>query len=104
MGSAVVWFPVWLKAQIHPFGVVESQIRLNTEVSEPGLAGFRRTYWNVNLPPQAGMRNMTAAVLAVKAIEQRGRFVKVLDCSFHSNTEEPHWPAVSFNVEALIQD
>ena len=103
-GPTVVWFPLWLKAQLHRFGVVESHIRLNTEVPEPGLSGFKRTCWNVILPPQSGMRNMTAALLAVNEIEQRERFVKVLDCSLRSDAEEPHWPAVSFNVEALIRE
>ena len=103
-GPTVVWFPVWLKAQLNRVGIAEAQIRLNTEVPATGLPGFKRTCWNVNLPPQGGMQNMTALLLAVEEIEQRERFVKILDCSFRSAVVDPHWPAGGFNVEALIRE
>lgn len=103
-GPAVVWFPEWLRAQLRRFGIVEAQIRLNAERPQPGVAGFKRISWNVSLPPQNGMRSLTSVLLAVKEIDQRERFVTVLDCSFHSSVEEPHWPAGGFNVEALIRE
>jgi hypothetical protein len=85
-------------------GVADAQIRLNTEVPEPGLPGFKRTCWNVNLPPQDGLRSVTAALLAVREIEQRDRFVKILDCSIRSNPREPARPVGAFNVEVLIPE
>lgn len=103
-GPTVVWFPLWLKAQLRRVGIVEAQIRLNIEVPEPGLPGFKRTCWHVNLPPQAGLRSMNEVMLAVKEIEQRERFVKILDCTFLAATAEPHWPAGGFNVEALVRE
>ena len=103
-GPEVVWFPDWLRAQLRRFGIVEAQIRLNTRVPEPGLPGFSRSCWNVNLPKQDGVRNATALLLAVKEIGQRERFVKTLDCSIRANPEEPNRPAGAFNVEVLIAD
>lgn len=103
-GPTVVWFPGWLKAQLLRRGIAEAQIRLNTEVPEPGLPGFKRTCWNVNLPPQEGVRSMTALLLAVRDIEQRDRFVKILDCSIRAVPEEPARLVGAFNVEVLIPE
>lgn len=101
---AVVWFPARLRQCLSSFGIAEAAIRLNTAVPEPGLAGFKRTYWNVNLPLQDGMRSMTGVLLAVAEIEQRKSFVKILDFSFHSDAAEPHGPVGGCNVEALVRE
>lgn len=103
-GPSVVWFPVWLRARLQQAGIVEAQIRLNTEIAEPGFPGFKRTYWNVNVPPQAGLPSMKAVLEAVEKIEQRERLVKIADCSFRASAVDPYWPAGGFNVEALVPD
>ncbi len=101
---AVVWFPSRLREGLSGFGIATVAIRLNTAVPEPGLAGFKRTYWNVDLPLQEGMGSMTGVLLALVEIEQRKSFVKILDFSFHSDVAEPHGPVGLFNVEALVRE
>ncbi len=103
-GSAKVWFPVWLKEQLQAIGIAESQIRLNAEIPEPGRTGFKRTFWNVNLPAQAGMKSIPTVLVALQEIEHRERLVKVLDCNFQPGPDGPQSPTGAFNVEAIVED
>ncbi|MEQ1860758.1 MAG: hypothetical protein ABMA13_12560 [Chthoniobacteraceae bacterium] len=102
-GPAVVWFPVRLNSHLQRFGIAEAGIRLNATVPERGLAGFHRGYWHLNVPAQVGMKNLTGVLLAVAEIEEQESFVRVLDFSFQSSVEPPHWPAGGLNVAALLR-
>jgi len=104
MGPAVVWFPARLKEYLGRFGIADAQIRLNSTVPDPENEEFKRTFWNVQFPPQAGVQDMNAILLAVAAIEDREQFVRILDCSFASDPNDPHWPTGSFNISAMIRE
>jgi hypothetical protein len=101
---AVVWLPMRLNHCLGGLGIEKVAIRLNAAVSEPGLAGYKRTYWNLNLPLQDGMRSMSGVLLAVAELEQRKSFVKVLDFDFRSDAAEPHGPVGVCNVEVLVRE
>ncbi len=96
--AAKVWFPVWLKEQLQSIGISEAQIRLNTEIPEPGLSGFKRSFWNVNLPEQAGLSDIPKLLLRLQEIEQRGSTFKFLDCNIRTGQRSP---TAVFNVEVI---
>lgn len=103
MGPPIVWFPGKLKEHLHRLGITEAGIRLNTELPEPGVSEFTRTYWHVNLPPQEGLQSITALLSAVAEIERLEPWVKIMDCVFHSDADAKSSTAGGFNVEALIR-
>ena len=103
-GSAKVWFPVWFKEQLQAIGIAESQIRLNVEFPELGRSGFKRTFWNVSLPAQVGMKSIPTVLVALEEIENRERLVKILDCNFQPGPDGPQSPTGAFNVEAIVED
>lgn len=104
VGSAKVWFPDWLKEQLTSLGIKESQIRLNSEVPEPGLSGFKRTFWHVSLPEQAGLKNIPKFLLALQELDQRERLMKILDCTLQAGPDGQQSPTGGFNVEAIVED
>jgi hypothetical protein len=97
-----VWLPVRLQKHLRTGGISEAGIRLNSTIPEPGVTGYERTYWHVNLPMQDGTRTMNGLLLAVGEIERQEPFVRILDISFVSGSEEPHWPVGGLNVTALV--
>ncbi len=97
-----VWLPVRLKKHLRSAGIAEAGIRMNVAIPEPGIPGYERSYWHLNLPRQEGMRTMSGLLLAVAEIERQEPFVRILDVSFSSDSDEPHWPAGGFNVTALV--
>jgi hypothetical protein len=97
-----VWLPVRLKADLRSAGIAEVGIRMNSAIPEPGVPGHERSYWHLNLPRQDGMRTMGALLLAVADIVRQEPFLRILDVSFGSDSEEPHRPAGSLNVTALV--
>lgn len=97
-----VWLPVRLRAHLRSAGIADAGIRLNSEIPEPGVPDYERTYWHLNLPRQEGMRTMGGVLLAVTEIERQEPFVRILDVSFSADPEEPHWFAGGFNVTALV--
>ncbi len=104
VGPSKVWFPVWLKERLESIGITESQIRLNTEIPEPGLSGFKRSFWNVNLPAQAGLSDIPKLLLALQDIQEREPLIKILDCTLHPGPEGLHSLTGTFNVEAIVED
>lgn len=100
--ATAVWLPVRLKTHLRSAGIAEAGIRLNSTTPEPGVPGYERSYWHLNLPRQEGMRTMAGALLAVAEIERQEPFVRILDVSFSADPEEPHWSAGGFNVTALV--
>lgn len=104
VGPSKVWFPVWLRQQLENSGIRESQIRLNSEIPEPGASGFKRSFWNVNLPAQAGLRDIPKVLLALQEIEQRQHLIKILDCNFQSGPDGNQPLTGTFNVEAIVEE
>jgi hypothetical protein len=100
----LVWFPERLKAHLRKFEISNADIRLNSEVPEPGVKGFKRTYWHVHLPPQDGLLGVVPLLRAVAEIEREERFVRVLDCSVLAGSEELRRPGGTLNIEALIRE
>ena len=104
VGPSKVWFPVWLKERLASIGITESQIRLNTEIPEPGHSGFKRSFWNVNLPAQAGLRDIRKLLLALQDIQEREPLIKIQDCNLHHGPEGHQSLTGSFNVEVIVEE
>lgn len=103
-GSLRVWFPEWLRSQLRHSGIGEAQIRVTSERAEPGLVGLKRISCHVHVPAQKGAPNVAAVILALRDLDQRERFVRVVDCSFRAGAEAPHWPMGDFNIEAVVRE
>ena len=101
-GPTTVWLPVRIKTHLQRAGVADTVIRMNSALPEPGLAGYERTSWNLNVPRQEKLQNMNGILLAVAEIESKEPFVRILDLSFRSEVKEPHLPAGVINVTALV--
>lgn len=97
-----VWLPVRLRAPLRSAGIEEAGIRMNSAIPDPSVPGYERTFWHLNLPRQDGMKTMGGVLLAVAEIERHEPFVRILDVSFATDSEEPHWPAGGLNVTALV--
>ena len=104
VGPSKVWFSVWLRQQLESSGIRESQIRFNAEIPEPGVSGFKRSFWNVSLPAQAELRDIPKVLLALQEIEQRERLIKILDCNFQHGPDGNQPLTGTFNVEAIIEE
>lgn len=99
----VIWLPERLKKDLHSGGIAEAGIRVNSALPEPFAGGYERTYWHINVPQQPGIPNMNAALLAVTEIERQESFVRILDLTFRADPDEPHRPAGSLNVSAIVR-
>ncbi len=104
VGPSKVWFSVWLRQKLESSGIRESQIRFNAEIPEPGVSGFKRSFWNVSLPAQAELRDIPKVLLALQEIEQRERLIKILDCNFQHGPDGNQPLTGTFNVEAIIEE
>lgn len=97
-----VWLPVRIEKHLRSAGIVGTVIRMNATSPEPGIAGYERSFWNLNVPRQERMKNLDGVLLELADIEAKEPFVRILDLYFHSEAEHQHSPAGGVNVTALI--
>ena len=97
-----VWLPVRIEKHLQSGGIAGAVIRMNSKSPEPGVAGYERSFWNLNVPRQDTMKNLDDVLLKLADIESKEPFVRILDLSFHSEAEHQHSPAGGVNVTALI--
>ena len=97
-----VWLPVRIEKHLRSAGIVDTVIRMNATSPEPGIAGYERSFWNLNVPRQERMKNLDGVLLELADIESKEPFVRILDLYFHSEAEHQHSPAGGVNVTALI--
>jgi len=99
---SITWLPGRMKTHLASHGVERVDIRLNTRLEDRTLPGYERCFWHLSLPRQPGLRKMTEALLAVAQLEQDD-FIKIVDVSLHSETQEPGWSAAEINVMAFVR-
>ena len=102
--SALVWFPNHLREHLDHFGIHEAMIRLNTVRNDETLTGYRRAYWGVGMPVENGTKDLTQLLYAAAELEEKDRFVKVLDFAVRPDAEDPQRRTVAINLMALVHE
>jgi hypothetical protein len=103
-GAAVAWFPERMKHHFSTFGISVAVIRPGLTQVEPGLPGYRRSYWAVGLHIPEGDPNLTGLLLAVAQIEQRHRFVRVMDFAILPDVEDPRLRTAAISLVTLVRE
>ncbi len=102
MGPPLVWFPAKLERPLSRFGITQAKVRLNGTVPDPEKPELQRTFWNVSFPIQSGVPDIQALLLALTAIENQERYIRILDCAFTTNEAAPFQPAGTVNLSAIV--
>jgi hypothetical protein len=100
-GSAIAWLPTRIKEHFALRGIADAVTRLNTTGDEPGMPGYEKSYWAVDLPMTGATSEMRHLLTAVADLEQPGSIVKVLDLAIRE--EELGRRTAVINIAALVE-
>lgn len=100
--SVMVALPERVRQHFAQFGLPLGVIRLNATQDTPGLPGYQRVFWSMALPVSESDRNATGLLLAVAELEERNRFIKVLDVSLQPDAEDPLQRTAGINFMAVL--
>ena len=98
----MVSFPERLKEHFSHFGLRVGVVRMNANLDEAGLPGYKRIYWSMALPIEKADRNITGLLLAIAELEQKDPGIKVIDFALQRDAEDARMRVANVNVSILV--
>jgi hypothetical protein len=102
-GSAGDAFPAWVKEHFAHCGITVPAVRLDSVQDEPGVSGYERGLWSVDLPIDEAGRNIASLLGAVADLDQRDSFVRVLEFEIRPDPEKPGARLGSLNLATVLR-
>ena len=98
---ALVWFPGRVKQHFARFGDSEAVARLNTAIDEPGLPGFERSYWAIEMGAGKTSAEALEICMAIGEFERLNASVRVVDMAIRPDTDNPGTRLMVVNLSVL---
>ena len=97
------WVPERIKKHFDRYGFAQLTTSVKSAVDEPGMPGYERISWKLNLPVQNVTQASGSLLLAVADLEQTERVVRVKDVEIHKDADEPVRSTAAVNFSTLVR-
>jgi hypothetical protein len=98
-GAPVAWFPTLLSDFFKHHGIEKVSTRLNGEAAVPGISGYRRITWGVELPKVDGM----VFPKAMAELENTEPLIAVESVTIETQRDEPDQQRVVLTLNNLVK-
>jgi len=98
-GSPVAWFPTQMSDHFKKHGIEKVATRLNSEMPEKDLPGFRRITWGIDLAKV----DFVPFAKALASLENEHPLVEVSGLQIETGAEDPENQRVLLTVRNLVK-
>jgi hypothetical protein len=99
-GAPVAWFPPQITAFFKSRGIEKVAVRLNNEVAEKDLPGFRKLFWALELPKV----EFVPLAMAIAALENEQPLLEINNLQIEQSKESVQYQRVVMTVSTLVRN
>ena len=100
-GDPLVNFPRKMQEYFGQFGYPSCNVRLVTTRQAADLSDYQKIYWSIGIPIPETEPNLQQLLVAVTALEQGDRYIKMTDFAVEADPQNPNLRVASLNLVVL---
>ena len=99
-GAPVAWFPPQIAAFLKRQGIEKIAVRLNNEVADKDLPGFRRLFWTIDVPKV----EFVPLGLAIAALENDQPLLEITNLQIEQSKDNVQFQHATLTVATIVKN
>lgn len=99
-GAPVAWFPPQITAFMKQHGIEKIAVRLNNEVADPALPGFRKLFWTIDVPKV----EFVPLGLTIAALENEHPLMEITNLGIEQSKENVQFQHATLTVSTIVKN
>ena len=99
-GAPVAWFPPQIGAFFKQHGIEKIAVRLNNEVADKDLPGFRKLFWTIDVPKV----EFVPLGLAIAALENEHPLLEITNLGIEQSKDNVQFQHATLTVSTIVKN